>query len=462
MSKLVRFAVAFIFLSILVGCASTQKPKPIIVEPPSQATSAEAIDYVLRAATAEASGDVWQAISLYRLAADYDTSSSSILQALAELYIRVREIGPARNTIERALDLDPNNFTLLEMKSTICVSQRDAYGLNQCLTHWYEVAKDKPEQITKIAGMYFLLGDRLRSKSMYHDAIKRFGAREEWLDRYSALLIIEKDWKAAAAVLLQLASLDSSDVQRWLDAADAAIASGDTIGGKKLVDRAILIDPKDARGWRFAIMIAGLTADSLTIDSLIESGLIANPKSPDLLGLKAQKLQHEKKYEDAVAMLHRAIAEDTTRLSFYLDLGFLSHTLNKPNEAEFAYVKALSLDSNAALVLNNYAYLLATQNRDLDRAFSMVTRAVSKEPDNASYYDTRGWILYRQGKYDQAIDDLKRASRLDSTNGEIMDHLGDVYHSMGEDEDAIESWQRALDLDHTMREVKLKLDEIRK
>lgn len=66
--------------------------------------------------------------------------------------------------------------------------------------------------------------------------------------------------------------------------------------------------------------------------------------------------------------------------------------------AYMAYDKALELDQNNAYVLNNYAYVLATNGGDLKHAEWMSQKTIQASPNNATYLDTYAWILYLQGQ----------------------------------------------------------------
>ena len=58
--------------------------------------------------------------------------------------------------------------------------------------------------------------------------------------------------------------------------------------------------------------------------------------------------------------------------------------------------------------MNNLGYLWADENKRLGRAEKMIREAVAAEPDNAAYRDSLGWVLFRLGKYPQAVAELKR------------------------------------------------------
>lgn len=94
--------------------------------------------------------------------------------------------------------------------------------------------------------------------------------------------------------------------------------------------------------------------------------------------------------------------------------------------------------------MNDLGYLWADQGKHLQRALRMTRAAVAAEPDNAAYRDSLGWVLYRLGRYDEALRELEQAASKESPDPVILDHLGDAYLAIGRVADARQTWQRAL------------------
>lgn len=111
-----------------------------------------------------------------------------------------------------------------------------------------------------------------------------------------------------------------------------------------------------------------------------------------------------------------------------------------------AYDKSLHYWSDNALVLNNYAYFLSEENRELERAFEMSSRALELSDRNATYLDTHAWVLYRLGRYEEAKRYIQQAVAFDDTqSGEILLHYGDILSAMGERFLAEIYWRKALE-----------------
>ena len=124
----------------------------------------------------------------------------------------------------------------------------------------------------------------------------------------------------------------------------------------------------------------------------------------------------------------------TTQASAYMDSAYV------------AYDEALTYNPNNIMVLNNYAYFLSLEKRDLMKAESMAARVVKQQPDVAIYLDTYAWIYFQQGNYTLARFYQEQAiNKSDQTpSAELIEHYGDILMQCGDADRAAEQWQRAL------------------
>jgi tetratricopeptide (TPR) repeat protein len=124
------------------------------------------------------------------------------------------------------------------------------------------------------------------------------------------------------------------------------------------------------------------------------------------------------------------------------------------------FEKALKLDQYNVLIRNNYSYYLALRGKALKKAERLSKYTIEMEPSNATYLDTYAWILYKMGKYKNALKYIERAVRFDGgNNSEIMDHYGDILMRLSKYEKAIEMWQKVLEIDDDNQIIKDKIDQ---
>lgn len=118
------------------------------------------------------------------------------------------------------------------------------------------------------------------------------------------------------------------------------------------------------------------------------------------------------------------LAED-----MYALLGDALYKVDKNDEAFQAYENCLRLNPENIMCLNNYAYYLSEVNGDLDRAATMSLKTVKEEPNNSTYLDTYAWILYLQGRYEEAkiyIDMAVKNLEEDKDNTVILNHQKEI------------------------------------
>ena len=103
----------------------------------------------------------------------------------------------------------------------------------------------------------------------------------------------------------------------------------------------------------------------------------------------------------------------------------------------------LSADPENADALNALGYTLADQTDRYQEAMDYILKAHQLKPDNAAILDSLGWVLYKLGKYQEALKYLHKAA-ISNPDAEIAAHLGEVLWMMGNRDQANEVWNKAL------------------
>ncbi|WP_448519692.1 tetratricopeptide repeat protein [Rhodoflexus sp.] len=152
-------------------------------------------------------------------------------------------------------------------------------------------------------------------------------------------------------------------------------------------------------------------------------------------------------YDDAVASLEQSrllsVGNKELLQNIYPQLGDAYNGQKQYAKSDKAYEEALVYDMNNRYVLNNYSYYLSLRGEQLDKAKEMSARLIKLEPDNATYLDTHGWVLYVRGEYQAALPFLEKAVRLNPSNPTLLEHYGDVLYKIGKNEEALKYWQLA-------------------
>ena len=135
-------------------------------------------------------------------------------------------------------------------------------------------------------------------------------------------------------------------------------------------------------------------------------------------------------YKKAIKEIDRYLKTDPDNLRFLLfKLELMEQTGAKPKNLIAMYKKILAMDPYNLMVLNNYAYYIATHGGDLNEAEKMSAITIREDANNPVYLDTYGWILHLKGKNDLALFYLQRAlsnSRDERMKAEVEGHLKKV------------------------------------
>ena len=158
----------------------------------------------------------------------------------------------------------------------------------------------------------------------------------------------------------------------------------------------------------------------------------------------------EERSDEALKVLEKGVRQvneqsDKALVSdFYAIMGDIFHEKKMDAEAYAAYDSALVYKDDNIGVLNNYAYYLSVERKNLDKAEEMSFRTVKAEPKNDTYLDTYAWILFEKGKYAEARIYIDQAIQHGGTESSVVvEHCGDIYFHCGETEKAVEYWKQA-------------------
>ena len=104
----------------------------------------------------------------------------------------------------------------------------------------------------------------------------------------------------------------------------------------------------------------------------------------------------------------------------------------------------LALDENNATILNALGYTMALHTDRQQEAYDLIIRAHTLSPDSPSIIDSLGWVLFKLGRSQEALNYLNQAYSM-VPDPEIAAHLGEVYWVLGNNIRAMEVWSKTLE-----------------
>ena len=161
------------------------------------------------------------------------------------------------------------------------------------------------------------------------------------------------------------------------------------------------------------------------------------PTNPDMIQMRAIAYSQEKNYQAALEdyeTLMKLHPKDTTIAKVTLSsMGDIYHQLGNSKKSFKYYEKALRIDPDYNPVLNNYAYYLSLEGKNLKKAKEMSRKTIATEPDNPTYLDTYAWILHLLGEDIEAKAIFKHAMLYGGKESRtILEHYATVLEKLGE------------------------------
>lgn len=255
----------------------------------------------------------------------------------------------------------------------------------------------------------------------------------------------------------QIIGLFNAMLEQEQENADIAMLAAQYLLSKKMEEeskpvlrKVLELDPENKPAY---LQLLSFAINKQDMDEVIAVCTPAIEYMPDALEfyyyLGIGHYQKEQK-DEALEVFKKGVRQVTPQSDkamvsdFYSIMGDLYHLKKMNAEAYAAYDSALVYKDDNIGALNNYAYYLSLEKKDLDKAEEMSYRTVKAEPNNATYLDTYAWILFEKGKYTEARIYIDQAIQHGTDNSSVVvEHCGDIYFHCGETDKALEFWKEA-------------------
>ncbi len=201
--------------------------------------------------------------------------------------------------------------------------------------------------------------------------------------------------------------------------------------------------------WEQYIMLSGMLNRYGEIYNMYTDALLKFPDNMNIYIYSSYALYELKKIDELIILCDSAIKKDDieikdkTQLMNFIADGYRWKKDNFRSDSVFEEI--IKIDPENLIVRNNYAYYLALRNEKLEKAEELSEFTIIREPNNPTFLDTYGWVLYTSGKLKDAFRYIEKAIKNGANrNPEVLDHYGQVLYKIGRCDEAIEAWNHAL------------------
>ncbi|MDB5320468.1 MAG: Tetratricopeptide 1 repeat-containing protein [Phycisphaerales bacterium] len=169
-----------------------------------------------------------------------------------------------------------------------------------------------------------------------------------------------------------------------------------------------------------------------------------HPDNREAVEQLVQIYHAQKRPAEALRVLdaaRQAVANDPDLLYY---IAHVYGRIDQKQTEEQLLEEVIRLDPRNAPASNDLGYGWADEGKRLSEAENLIRIAVEAEPDNQSFLDSLGWVLYKRSKFAEALIYFEKAigpaTRPDPV---VLDHMGDVLYRLSHGGEAVKQWKRA-------------------
>ena len=194
-----------------------------------------------------------------------------------------------------------------------------------------------------------------------------------------------------------------------------------------------------------------LTAEILAEHKSVDDGIASLSKYKNLslddklqfLKAKTSLLYNNNRQQDAFDLMKGADSNFNNSAEFKFDYAMLAEKMGNLLLMEQLLKEAIKIKPDYAYAYNALGYSYADRNIKLTDAKKYIEIALSISPNNHYIMDSMGWLHFRMGNIEIALQFIEKAYKIQK-DPEIAAHLGEILWKMGKLKQAEKVWEESI------------------
>jgi tetratricopeptide (TPR) repeat protein len=389
-------------------------------------------------------GDLKQGTEILERADKSFANNPLIKYQLALAYVQGGNTSQAMNQLEQAIAIAPKYVEAIVLLAQLRLRSGDARSVITPLESALQLRPDVTQVRTLLADAYQAVGRSEEAASLIREQIKKTPQDSQSYLVLGVILKKQKKNDEARKALEKALELNPENVVAIDQLTDLDLETKAFSAVHQRADALLQKDPKSAPAYfihgRSYVIEKNFPAAEIALKKAIE----LDPNLASAYNLLVAIYVESNKLPEALKELEKALGKNPQYSPALLTSGIIYERIGDSAKARDSYEKVLALNPNFIPALNNLAYIYSERFNNLDRAAELARKAHELAPAEPSVQDTFGWVLYRQGKYQEAAEQLEQSASKLPGKGEIQFHLGMANYMMGRLDDARAALEKAV------------------
>ncbi|MDP3840079.1 MAG: tetratricopeptide repeat protein [Methylococcales bacterium] len=358
----------------------------------------------------------------------------------------------------------PNQAAIYFVQSLLALQVKNGALAEQQIQKALRIQPDWDKALILQAQIAMLSGDANKAKAAIKNASLKYPNNDKIKKLLGQVLIKTESYKEAVDVYRQLVAANPKDAEskftlglvylqldqdeqaedvlnQLLEQPDwkyqANFYLGKLAEKRKDIDKALAYFDKVTEGdfaFDAAIEAVSLLAKDKQFDAANARLSTLSSRFPKqklrILLIQAETYSQQKQYQKAFDVLTAALAEQPDQQELLYTRALISEHLNRKDVLEKDLKQILAKDPDNVEALNALGYSLLDDPKRYAEAEVYLQKAVKLRPDEAVIIDSYGWLLFKQGRTQMALEYLQRAYTKQQEN-EIAAHIAEVLWALG-------------------------------
>ncbi|MGD8881048.1 MAG: tetratricopeptide repeat protein [Desulfobacterales bacterium] len=364
---------------------------------------------------------------------------------LGKIYAEQGKLAAAEKEFKRTLELQPD---LLEPRFELLKLYNNQNKNEKIIQIYRDILERNPGNVRaamELGYYHYSHGRKAEAEAIFEKLGKRSISEFEVIIKTIQLYIDKKKYDEGIVVLQGMlkAVPESPDIHHIL---------GIAFYGKKDNQNALGHFRKVTSESRFyedaVVHAAFILSENKQNDEaimLLSDAVKNEPKNAEFKYYLGTFYEEDEQFEKAEVAIQEAIELEPDNPRYYFRLGVVYDKSNKKEASMDAMRKVISLDPKHSNALNYLGYTYADLGKNLDEAERLILEALKYKPDDGYITDSLGWVYYKKGEFEKALQYLQKAAGIVPDDPIVLEHLGDAYLKLNDKKNALKFYRKSLD-----------------
>lgn len=378
---------------------------------------------------------------------------------MAEMYTGFGELNKALESYENAANADSSDMRPLVGLAALHLARGDTALADSLYFVLAQHNWDDADFLNSIISSFFNIRNFERAELLAGRIAELMPESPAALKRYAMLLYGNQKFARAETLMTSIEEAGEADAALYYYLARIKQEKEDLPAAENYFRQSLMRSDTLVDTWiNLALVISQQDRYKEAIETMGDAYMTIPAESTTVLFFTAVIHSQNERHELARDGYLRLLSSDPDNIGVRFNLGSAYERMGQFENAEREFSSIIEREPRNALALNYLGYMYADRGINLEKARELIERALAIDPENGAYLDSYAWVLYKMGKYEEALAQMKKALKGEIEDPVLYDHQGDIYLALDQDELARQSWAKALELNPEDEAIRAKMN----